>query len=242
MPTRIQILRGQVHQVTFSQAINRVQALLESPGPHQIVTANTLMLLASERDRELAEILEKASLVVPESWGVAWASRRLATPLQEFIPGIDFMNELCQLASEHGHSVYLLGAKPGIAAAAAANLQEMHPGLKVSGAHHGYFFREGEEDAVVAAIRAAAPRFLFVGMTVPAQEKWIARRLKDLNVPIVMGVGGSFDVLSGQLRRAPAWMRRLGVEWVFRTLQQPWRVQRIKDLPVFMYRVLKQAR
>jgi N-acetylglucosaminyldiphosphoundecaprenol N-acetyl-beta-D-mannosaminyltransferase len=164
----------------------------------------------------------------------------LDTPLPAFIPGIDLMTEMCRLACDEERSIYLLGAQPGVAEKAAANLQAIFPGLKVAGTHDGYFSREHEEQNVIAEIRDRAPSFLFVGMNVPWQEKWISRHLRALDVPIVMGVGGSFDVLSGQLRRAPLWMRRFGVEWVFRTLQQPWRLQRIKDLPVFMWRVLKQ--
>lgn len=235
--TKIRILRGHVDHVTLSQAIEHVKALLKTGEPHQIVTANTLMLLATEHDLELTHILEKASLALPESWGVAWASRRLGTPLGEFIPGIDFLLALCRLAEENKQSIYLLGAEPGISKKASQTLLNLFPGLAIAGFDHGYFSQD-EEGVVIDRIREAKPTFLFVGMNVPYQEKWISRHLRALNVPIAMGVGGSFDVLSGRLRRAPLWMRRLGVEWVFRTLQQPWRLRRIKDLPVFMWKVL----
>jgi N-acetylglucosaminyldiphosphoundecaprenol N-acetyl-beta-D-mannosaminyltransferase len=207
---------------------------------HQIVTANTLMLLAAEHDAELSRILEEASLVVPESRGVFWAGQQLGTPFDELIPGIDLLQRLCRLAAEEGHSIYLLGAKPGVADKAAAELQGLHPGLCVVGTHHGYFINPDEETVAIDSIHQAAPVMLFVARSVPEQEKWIHRHLEALGARVVIGVGGSFDVLSGGLRRAPAWMRELGLEWLYRTLQEPWRIRRIAQLPVFVWKILRQ--
>jgi N-acetylglucosaminyldiphosphoundecaprenol N-acetyl-beta-D-mannosaminyltransferase len=237
----LRILGSRVDPLTFAQALEKISILVRRYDPAQIITANTLMLLAAEKDRELREVLDHAALVIPESWGVRWASRRYGRPLDEYVPGIDLMTSLCAIAAQLKFRVYLLGAAPGIAESAAKRLSEMFPGLPVAGTHHGYFTR-GEERRVIEGIRETRPVFLFVGMTVPGQEKWIARHLSTLRVPIVMGVGGSFDVLSGQLRRAPMWVRRLGLEWVFRTAQQPWRLKRIKDLPVFMKHVRLDAK
>jgi N-acetylglucosaminyldiphosphoundecaprenol N-acetyl-beta-D-mannosaminyltransferase len=232
----LRILGSRVDRLTFAEVLQRISTLVRKFEPNQIVTANTLMLLAAESDEELRTIIENAALVVPESWGVYWASRRYGKPLQEFTPGIDLMSALCAISAQLKHRVFLLGAEPGVAERAAQQLAALYPGLPVAGTHHGYFTR-GEERLVIEQIRETRPVFLFVGMNVPAQEKWIARNLKALHVPVVMGVGGSFDVLSGQLRRAPVWMRRLGVEWLFRTLQQPWRFSRIRQLPTFLRRV-----
>ena len=232
------ILRSRVDRITFPQTLERIFSLVHDPTPHQVVTANTLMLLEAERDPELKDLLENASLVVPESWGISWASRQIGEPLDQFIPGIDLLLALCRLSAERSHSIFLLGSKPGVAERAAESLKSQYPLLRIAGMRHGYFSK-AEEPEVIAQIRQAKPTFLFVGMSVPSQEKWIQHHLSALQVPIAMGVGGSFDVLSGQLKRAPHWMRRLGIEWVFRTLQEPWRLMRIKGLPVFMWHVLR---
>lgn len=198
------------------------------------------MLLAAEKDPELCAILESAALVVPESWGVCWAARRLGSPLRGFIPGIDLMALLCQMAVNERGSVFLLGGEPGVADQAARTLVLRFPGLSIAGTHHG-FFSSATESAVLQRIRAAEPTFLFVGMSMPRQEKWIHRHVAELNVRVAMGVGGSFDVLSGRLRRAPPWMRRRGIEWAYRLTQEPWRWRRIAQLPVFMWKVLRNA-
>jgi N-acetylglucosaminyldiphosphoundecaprenol N-acetyl-beta-D-mannosaminyltransferase len=238
--SELRILNSRVDVVTFSEALDRAETLVRSGEPHHVVTANTLMLLGGETDPALRRILEHASLVIPESWGVAWASRRVRQPLREFIPGIDFMTALCARAARNGWSVFLLGAQPGVAERAGEALRARYPGLRIAGTQDGYF-TPSQLPEILSRIQAARPELLFVGMNMPAQEKWIATHLPQLS-GLCMGVGGSFDVLSGRLKRAPLWMRRLGIEWVYRTLQQPWRFQRIKGLPVFMWRVLTANR
>jgi N-acetylglucosaminyldiphosphoundecaprenol N-acetyl-beta-D-mannosaminyltransferase len=234
----IRILRRRIDNVTFNEVLALIQKFVRSSACNQIVTANTLMLLAAEKDLELANIIEKASLVVPESWGVSWASRRQKQPLNGFIPGIDLFAALCCWAAKSGHPIYLLGAKPGTAYRAGENLKRLYPGLRLAGTHHGYFSKENEQ-AILTDINMTHPSILFVGMDVPRQEKWIACNLQYFGAQVVMGVGGSFDVLAGDLHRAPKWIRRMGIEWAFRTLQEPWRIQRIKDLPVFMWKVMQ---
>jgi len=194
------------------------------------------MFLAAQEDPELHEILEKSALIVPESWGIRWASRLLGHPLAQFTPGIDFMLEICRAAEAGGHSVFLLGSAPGVTEEAGDALSQRYPGLKIVGTGHGYF-QAPEEPSVIRRIREKKPSHLFVGMGMPAQEKRIARNLAALGVPVVMGVGGSFDVLSGRLRRAPAWIRRVGIEWSYRLVQEPWRWRRIAQLPVFAWKV-----
>ena len=240
-PVSFHILGSRVDRVGFPEALESIQALAQEPSLHQVVTVNTLMLLAAERDPLLRAALREAALAVPESWGVFWASRRLGNPLPSFVPGIDLMEALCAQASRQNQSVYLLGSKPGVAEAAAQALARRYPGLRIAGSRHGYFSAE-EEGEVVDAIRAAAPDYLFVGMNMPGQEKWIYRHRSALGARVAMGVGGSFDVLSGRLRRAPAWVRRSGIEWAYRTLQEPWRLLRIKNLPVFMWKVRLSGR
>lgn len=208
--------------------------------PRHVVTANTLMLLAAEHDAELREILEQSALSVPESSGIAWAFRRLGVPIDCMVPGIDLMVGLCEMAAKGRHSVFLLGSAPGVVEQAAEVLTKKFSSLRIVGMHHGYFSTQ-EEEMIVAKVRASRPDFLFVGMGMPAQEKWIARYLGGLCAHVVMGVGGSFDVLSGRLKRAPKWMRKAGIEWGYRLLQEPWRWRRIAQLPVFAWKVWKAS-
>jgi len=204
----LRILGSRVDPVSPRAALDEILRFLQAPGPHHVITGNTLMFLAAQEDPELHEILEKSALIVPESWGIRWASRLLGHPLAQFTPGIDFMLEICRAAEAGGHSVFLLGSAPGVTEEAGDALSQRYPGLKIVGTGHGYF-QAPEEPSVIRRIREKKPSLLFVGMGMPAQEKWIARNLAALGVPVVMGVGGSFDVLSGRLRRAPAWIRRV---------------------------------
>jgi N-acetylglucosaminyldiphosphoundecaprenol N-acetyl-beta-D-mannosaminyltransferase len=237
----LRILGSRIDPVAPPDALARVRSFLHSKNVHHVITGNTLMVLAAEKDLELRRILEQAALVLPESWGIRWASRVHGRALAEFTPGIDFMLEICRLAAAEGQSVYLLGSAPGVAEEAGVALRRRFPTLKVCGTGHGYF-KPPEEPSVIHRIRQKNPSLLFVGMGMPAQEKWIAAHLQELGVPVVMGVGGSFDVLSGRLQRAPAWIRRLGIEWSYRLLQEPWRWRRILQLPVFACKVLRQRR
>jgi N-acetylglucosaminyldiphosphoundecaprenol N-acetyl-beta-D-mannosaminyltransferase len=237
-PSCITLLGCRVDRVTKSDAVEWAKFFLKGGGAHQVVTANPLMLLAAAKDKDLKSILDNAALVVPESSGVFWACEQVGTPLDEFVPGIDLFQEYCRLACALQKSVFLLGAQPGVAEKAAVTLASRFPGLRIAGTHHGYFRRPEDHVSVIAQIREAAPDFLFVALNVPGQEKWIQRHRTALQVPVIMGVGGSFDVLSGKLRRAPAWMRDLGMEWLYRLIQEPWRWKRMIHLPVFVWKIL----
>jgi N-acetylglucosaminyldiphosphoundecaprenol N-acetyl-beta-D-mannosaminyltransferase len=237
----LKILGSRIDPLTSEDALKQIEVFLRSPVPHHVITGNTLMLLAAEEDPDLRRILDEAALVVPESSGILWASRVMHRPLREFTPGIDLMLAICRMAAERGHPAFLLGASPGVAESAGRALQERYPALELVGTHHGYF-RPDEEPTVLEEIRHAKPALLFVGMGMPAQEKWIAAHLQALGVPVVMGIGGSFDVLSGKLRRAPPLMRRAGIEWLYRLTQEPWRWRRIAQLPVFAWKVLRQRK
>jgi N-acetylglucosaminyldiphosphoundecaprenol N-acetyl-beta-D-mannosaminyltransferase len=237
----LRILGSRVDPITSRTALDEILRFLQSREPRHVITGNTLMFLAAQEDPALHEILEKAAMVVPESWGIRWASRLQGQPLAQFTPGIDFMLEICSAASAGGYSVYLLGSAPGVAEEAAEALSRRFKGLQVVGMGHGYF-QALEEPSVIRRVQEKKPSILFVGMGMPAQEKWIAKNLEPLGVPVVMGVGGSFDVLSGRLRRAPVWIRRLGIEWSYRLIQEPWRWRRIAQLPVFAWRVIQERR
>lgn len=220
-------------------AVQLLTRILADRTPSQVVTLNALMVNHAFDDAALARVVSEAAVVVADSIGVTWAADMLAGVSVERVPGIDLIYTLCVMAAAQGRSVFLLGSRDGVARAAAARLCADIPGLAIAGTRDGYFSPE-DEQSVITAVRTARPDIVLVGMDVPRQEKWIAEHRIALGASVVMGVGGSFDVLSGALRRAPRWMRATGTEWLYRCAAQPWRVARIKDLPVFVARVLVQ--
>ncbi len=209
------------------------------PTSRQIITANPLMLLAAQNHDGLAAAFRAADLVVADSTGVVWAARRAGRRIPK-VSGIDLMERLCAEAAGDGRRVGLLGAAPGVAEAAAAALVRRFPGLRVVLTLDGYFSPEAE-DAVVSRVADAAPELLFVALDTPRQDAWIHRHLSRLRARWVMGVGGSFDVLSGRLRRAPPWVRRAGLEWLYRLIQEPRRWRRMTALPLFVLKILKNS-
>ena len=167
-------------------------------------------------------------------------ARVLGLPVTERVSGVDLMERICERAAERKYSVYLLGARPGVAGAAAQALEARCPGLRIVGAHHGYFTPE-QEPEVVTAIAQAQPDILFVAFGAPKQEKWIRQHLAELQVPVAIGVGGSFDVFAGRVRRAPRWMQRAGLEWLHRVLREPSRLPRVWALPRLVWMTLREA-
>ncbi len=190
----------------------------------RIVTLNMYMVNAALRDAFLLSCINEAAAVVADSAGVTAALRFLYGRSFERIPGIDIMERLC--AGTNGRSVYLLGAAPGVAAKAARVLEKKYPGLTVCGIRDGYFTAE-DEPAVIAEIRSCRPDILFAALGMPRQELWLYANRERLDVPLAMGVGGSFDVIAGNLRRAPLWMQRLSLEWLYRCVQEPRRFFRL---------------
>lgn len=207
-----------------------------------IVTPDALASLRSRRDKRYREIVNNAALVLPDGSGLTWALRFLGTPVQEQIPGVEFMEHLCRQAASHGWPVYFLGGKPGIARKAAAKIREKYPGLIVSGHRDGYF-SASESENICKEIRNTGSAILFVALGVPKQEYWLSENMKHLGSVVGMGVGGSFDVHSGTLKRAPLRWRKLKLEWLYRATQEPARWRRVAQLPVFVWLVfLKKMR
>jgi len=184
-------------------------------------------------------MMKQADLIVPDGAGVVWASGYVGNPVKERVPGIEVMQELLALAEERGWGVYLLGASSEVIGAAADNIRAKHPRLVLSGVRDGYF-GEQEDASVVEAIREANPRLLFVGRSADRQEPWIAKHKEALGVPVIMGVGGSFDVLAGKLKRAPKFFIKLRLEWFYRLLQEPYRYKRMLVLPKFAMKIIRE--
>ncbi|MDD5259827.1 MAG: WecB/TagA/CpsF family glycosyltransferase [bacterium] len=239
MKDKVNILGFQIDNVRMAETIAQIKGFIQLRSPHQVITANSLMLHAAIDNQRLKEVFARSALVVPDSIGLLLAGKILGQPLLERVTGIDLMYHLFALCQKEGFSIYLLGAKPGIAAEAAEQVRQHFPGLKIAGTHHGYFDAR-EEAQVMAEIRKLKPDMLFVGLNIPRQEMWIAEHLETLGVPVAIGIGGSFDVISGRIKRAPAGMQQAGLEWLWRTILEPWRIKRIILLPVFLWKVYRQ--
>lgn len=234
----IKILSTRIDNITLDETPEIIHTFLNDGGSHQIVTANPLMLLEVRKNSGLEKVFHDASLVVPESSGIRWAASLLKTPLKEKIPGIDFMVFLLKYAQQKNYSVFFLGAKEKVIGTAVQKIKENYPQLKIAGYNNGYF--SSDESAVISKIINSNADILFAGLNIPFQEIWLHKNLKNLNVKIAMGVGGSFDVLSENLMRAPVWMRNAGIEWLFRLIRQPWRIIRILKLFLFAMKVVKE--
>ncbi len=231
------VLGVKIDGVTMQEAVHRIAGMIGQSKPHLVVTANSEMVMMANRDPLLYEIIERADLVVPDSIGVIWASKALRQPLPERVPGIELMQALLEQSAVHQWRVFLLGAEPGIAEQAAEAITAEYKGINIVGTHHG-FFAQSELQSVLEKIKAATPHQLFIALGVPKQEKFAAAHLANLGVPVALGVGGSFQVLAGVVRRAPLWMRKMGLEWLYRLLRQPARISRAVVLPQFVLWVL----
>ncbi|MDD5492286.1 MAG: WecB/TagA/CpsF family glycosyltransferase [bacterium] len=239
MNKKVNILGFQIDNIQMPETITRIKGYIQSRTPHQIITANSLMLRTAYDNKRLKEVFAKSDLIVPDSIGMILAGKIIGQPLQERVPGIDLMYQLFALCQKENFSIYLLGAKPGVSSQAAEQVRRQFPGIRISGAHHGYF-DEREESQLIAEINKIKPDILFVGFNIPRQELWIAEHLSDLAVPAVIGIGGSLDVISGRIKRAPTGMQQAGLEWLWRTIVEPWRIKRIILLPGFLWKVYQQ--
>lgn len=237
-PSRLHLFGIPLDRLLLSQAIERLESWIQArSGTHLVLTPDTMALMRSRWDSLLKEAYRTADLVTADGAGLVWASRVLGAPLPERVTGIDLLEGFWDRAAAKGYRLFFLGAKPGVAYAAAQQLKTRFPSLNIVGVHHGYF-AASQEEAVVRAIRDAVPDLLLVGMGVPRQESWILRLKDQLNVPVIIGVGGSFDVLSGRLRRAPRSWQALGLEWLWRAIQEPQRFWRVRAIPLFVLKIL----
>lgn len=231
---------AQIDALNMQETENKVAELVRMGGGHQVVTLNPEYLYRAQYKPGLLQVVNKADIVTPDGEGIVWACRVAGTPVPERVTGIDLMLRLARRAALEGWKVFLLGAAPGVARAAGERLREKFPGLQVAGTYHGYF-KEYEERDVLERIISAATDILFVALGAPRQELWIHRHLGELNCT-AMGVGGSFDVISGNVRRAPLWSRRLKMEWLYRLVREPSRWRRMLVLPKFAWQVTKKYR
>ncbi len=234
---QLYFLGVRVDDVTFAETLARMEAFIADGRPHQICTVNPEFIMRAQRDEEFRRVLTHSDLNIPDGGFLLWAARRVGKRLRARVTGSDTLPMFVELAARKGYRLYLLGAAPGIAEKAVAVWRARWPTLNIVGVDAGSP-AAAEEDLMVSKIREARPHALFVAFGAPQQDKWIARNAQRLAVPLMMGVGGTLDFVAGVVPRAPSWMRRLGLEWLFRLVRQPWRWRRQLAIWHFAWRTL----
>ena len=211
-----------IDSISMDQTVARVVQQVTDKKRMVHCVVNVAKIVAAQKDEALRQHINQSDLVNIDGMGVVWGGRFLGLDIPERVAGIDLCHTLLAAAAEKGFKVFLLGATDEVLAAVVCRYQALYPTLKIVGTHHGYF--KGQEKQVVAEINQQQPDMLFVAMSSPLKEQFIAKYAKALTPHFIMGVGGSFDVFAGKVKRAPQWMQRLGLEWLFRLLQEPKRM------------------
>ena len=233
---QVNILGIRVDAITMTEALNRVETFIRERQTRLVATANAEMVMLAQEDKLLSGILNSADLVLADGAGVVWAAKRLGEGVPERVAGFDLTQELLARAAISGYRIFWLGAAPGIAETAAQKASQHYPGLITVGIHDGYF--APEDRTITQMVQEARPDILLCALGVPKQEKWLREHLAQLQVPVSIGIGGTFDVMAGKVKRAPVWMQRAGLEWSYRLIRQPSRLIRMLALPKFALRVL----
>ena len=236
MNNRVEILGVEVDSVTMREAVEFVENLIDARQPSLVATANAEMLLRATHDEELKKILNSAALVVPDGAGTVWAAHHLGFDMPERVAGFDLVQELLKVAPPKSQKIFFFGSAPGVAEKAKSKAEELYSGINIVGVRDG-FFSADDEPAIIEQIKNAQPDILLAALGVPKQEKWLAKHKEILNVPVSIGVGGTLDVMAGVVKRAPLWMQKAKLEWLFRAMLQPSRAGRLVALPKFVWKV-----
>ncbi|MBT2661575.1 WecB/TagA/CpsF family glycosyltransferase [Bacillus sp. ISL-45] len=209
----------------------RMKAGLQST----IIAVNPEKVMAAEKNEELRQLINSSTYQIPDGVGILLASKMKGGKISSRVTGVDMMDRLIRFAAEENHKVFLYGAKEEVVTSAKQKLEEKYPALVISGYENGY---EKDNDKIINKINASEAELLFVAMGSPKQELWIRENMGKLNVKVFQGVGGSFDVFSGKVQRAPLFFRKLGIEWLYRLLKEPKRFKRQLALPRFLVKLL----
>jgi len=224
---KVNILGVKIDSLIKEKVLKKINQFLSDIKQHYIATPNPEMVVAAQKDNEFLEILNKAELAVPDGFGLLLASRYLRRPIPERIPGVDLMLDICRIAEQKKYSVFLVAEKNGLAKPkeTAEALIKKFSQLKIDG---GVLGREESENELIEKINIAKPEILFVALGARLQEKFITENLSKVpSVKIAMGVGGALDFIAGKIKRAPQWIQKIGLEWLWRLFMQPWRWKRI---------------
>jgi len=234
---KVNILGVNIDKVTYTEAVDKIFNMLNEKGNHSVFTPNSEIILMAYKDEAFCEILNSADLLTADGIGVVHASKIVKNPVPERVAGYDMACGIIKKISQSGHRLYMFGGKPGVAELAAEKLKEQYPLLNIVGTHNGYFSPE-ELDTIIEDINMSGADLLFVCLGAPTQEKWIYTNRDKLSCHVMMGIGGSLDVFAGTVQRAPEIWCKLGLEWLYRLIKEPWRLPRMMALPKFGFTVL----
>lgn len=236
---KINILGTKFHDVTRSEAATFIVESLQRQEKASVFTPNPEIVMEAYHDYEVKTILNEAEMLIPDGIGVVIGSRIIGKPLHERVAGYDLLQEVFRQIADTGLTVYFFGAGKGVAELAKEKMEAKYPGLKIAGVHHGYF---NSDEEVVDAINEVKPDLLLVGLGAPKQEKWINNNRDRIHAKVFFGCGGSFDGMSGVVKRAPNIFIKLNLEWFHRLITQPRRAKRMLRLPVFLFKMLIEGR
>ena len=234
-----QILGVKIDNITLEEAGNITKNLIKNSKKkcELIVAPNVEFIMKAQRDKEFFDILDTAKLATPDSVGVEIAGKLQKKPFKERIPGQAYFRKVLEVGEKEGWTFYFLGGKGDTVQKAVENVKRDYSNIKIVGSHEG-FFKENEEQKVINEINSLQPNVLFVAMGAPTQEKWIYEHQKVLKVDVAAGQGGTFDYESGNIKRAPKWIQRCGLEWLWRLILQPTRIRRMIVLPIYLLTIL----
>lgn len=241
----VKIFGLRIDNVDMKDAVKIVEAYLKGSKAKAIYTPNTEIVMKAKEDERIRNIINGGDLVIADGIGLIYGSRMGKKPLKERVTGFDLSINLLKLADENGYSLFLLGGQEGVAEKAGQNIRKTYPNIRIAGYHHGYF--EGshrgkpdsqEEDKIISTINKAKADIIFVGLGFPGQEIWIHINKGSLDCKVIIGNGGTLDILAGRIKRAPEIFQRLGLEWFYRLLSQPSRIKRQIALPKFLLSIL----
>lgn len=230
------ILGVPVHSYTMGEVVDELDKRLQTQEQTFVVTANAEIIMSCQDDKSYNDIVCNAEIVLPDGAGAVWAGRHLGNTVPERVAGFDLYLELMQLAAKKGYKAFFFGSAPGVAETAKEVCEKRFPGIKIVGTRNGYF-KDIDEPEIIKQINESGAQMLFAALGAPKQEKWLAANRDKLNVTVLMGIGGSFDVLAGKMERAPKWMQDASLEWLFRLYKQPSRFMRMMALPKFVIAV-----
>ena len=236
----MRVLGVRVDCLDMGGALARVEELVDAGGHHLVATLNPEFIMRAQRDHEFARVLESADLCLADGTGVVWAARRKGCVMSGPVTGTDLVEPLAAMCARRGFRLFLLGAAPGVADGLASSLRARHPDLEIKG--HSGSPDPSSDDEILKLIRDHRTQVLLVAFGAPRQELWIDRLKDRLGVSVAVGVGGAFDYLAGRVPRAPVWMRGVGLEWLYRLINQPWRIRRMAVLPVYAFKVLSAGK
>lgn len=242
---KVKICGVDIDNVDMEETVEILEGYLRENRPRRIYTPNTEIAMIARDDDELKDIINKGDLIIPDGIGLIYGSRIRKKPLKERVTGFDVSVELLKLADKNSYRLYLLGGKEGVAKEAAENIKKDYPNLEIAGYHNGYFKGSHvdiedsqEEKDIIEDIKSSKTDILFVGLGFPKQEMWINHHIEEMDIKIAIGNGGTMDILSGNMKRAPEIYQKLGLEWLYRLIKEPSRIKRQILLPKFILYVL----